>query len=283
MPSLADADYPNLVKALCVGESGTGKSGALASLALAGYSLHILDYDAGLTSRNFLFDALKHDKEALARVRYESPRDNIVPGLKGLPKIESPVHAYKDAGMILNQWKADNLTSKDILVLDTLTTFSDAAFNEGLALGGRLNQRPQLQDYGWMAESVKLFLEMITSPMLRCHVIVNTHIRYLSGEGDAEIMRGLPNAKGQEVSRTVSRYFNTVLLFHTQGSGPAAKRVISTKPRGVIEVKAPSSSLDDTYPIATGMADIFAALTGPPPSTAPPRANAPSVKALTQT
>lgn len=267
MPTLADADYPNLIKTLGVGESGTGKSGSLASLARVGYNLHVLDYDAGLTTRNALFDSIKDDMAARKRVRYETPRDTIQ-AIAGVPRIKPPVHAYKDAGRILNEWGAQDFTENDVLVLDTLTTFSDAAFNEALILGGRLNQRPQLQDYGWCADSVKLFLEMITSPDLKCHVIVMTHIRYLSGEADVEIMRGLPNAKGQEISRTVSRYFNTVLLYHTKGSGPAAQRVISTKPQGVIEVKAPPS-VKPSYPIDTGLADLFKDILGHGPG-APP-------------
>lgn len=269
MPTLADASYSNIIKSLIVGESGSGKSGSLASLAKAGYNLHILDYDGGLGANNALFDALKSDRAALARVRYETLRDTIIPQANGLPKIKAPVHAYKDAGKTLNEWNVGSFTSDDVLVLDTLTSFSDAAFNEALALAGRLNQRPQLQDYGWLADSVKLFLEMITDPDLKCHVIVLTHIRYLSGEGDSEIMRGLPNAKGQEITRTVARYFNSVLHYRTIGSGPGAKRVISTKPQGVIEVKAPLS-VKDTYPIESGLAQLFYDILGANPAPRPP-------------
>ncbi len=238
---------------LNIGESGSGKTGALASLARAGYNLHILDYDNGL---DIIANVLRDDAAALGRVRYESLRDIIV-SVNGIPRVKSPVSAYKNAGKTLTEWKAETFTPSDILVLDTLTTFSDAAFNEALVLGGRLNQRPQLQDFGWMADSVKLFIEMITSPELNCHVIVNTHVRYLNGEGDTEIMKGLPNAKGQEVSRTVSRFFNTVALTRTIGTGPAAKRVISTKPQGVVEVKASNPKVKDSYPVDVGLAQLF--------------------------
>ena len=37
------ADKP--IKMLVIGDTGTGKTGALASLANSGYKLHILDYD----------------------------------------------------------------------------------------------------------------------------------------------------------------------------------------------------------------------------------------------
>jgi len=253
---------------LNIGESGAGKTGALASLAQAGYNLWVLDYDNGLDVVQNVLRRLPDPLAAsvLKRVTYETLRDTIV-SVSGLPRVKSPVSAYKGAGKVLTEWGAQNFTPQDVLVLDTLTTFSEAAFNEALQLAGRLNQRPQLQDYGWMADSVKLFIEMITAPELNCHVIVNTHVRYLSGEADAEIMKGLPNAKGQEISRIVSRYFNTVTLTRTRGTGPAAKREISTQPQGVVEVKTSAPThVKPTYPIETGLASLFEDILGHGPS-----------------
>jgi len=260
MPSLADHHSAQVVKLLNIGESGSGKTGALASLARAGYRLWVLDYDNGL---DIVQNALRDDKAALARVTYETLRDTIT-SVNGLPKLKPPIHAYKDAGRVLTEWKAQEFTPQDILVLDTLTTFSEAAFNEALVLGGRLNQRPQLTDYGRALESVKLFIEMITSPDLNCHVIVNTHIRWFSGDEENQTQaRGLPNAKGQEISRVVSRFFNTVALTRSTGSGKATKRILSTRPQGVVEVKTSSpTTVKDEYPIESGLASLFADILG---------------------
>lgn len=270
MPNLTEHPSGQVVKLLNIGESGAGKTGALASLAAAGYNLHILDYDSGLDIlRNVL------TPEAAKRVRYETLRDQIV-FTNGVPKLKPPVHAYKDAGKTLTAWDADKFGPNDVLVLDSLTTFSDAAFNEALMLAGRLNQRPQLQDYGWLADSVKLFIEMITSDMIPCNVVVNTHIRFFAG--DAEEMttaRGLPNAKGQEISRIVSRYFNTVVLSRSFGSGPATKRVISTQPQGVVEVKTSQPSVKPTYPITTGLAELFKDILGHEPGPPVPHGTQP--------
>lgn len=259
MPSLDAHPSTSIIKLLAIGENGTGKSGALASLAKAGYKLWILDYDNGLDT---LADALSGDNGALGRVQFETLRDDIVT-TNGLPKIKAPVHAYEDAGRTLERWRVEEFGPNDVLVLDTLSTFTGAAFNKALALGARLNQRPQLQDYGWMADSVKLFLEMLTSPELNCHVIVNTHVRYLASESDDTTQRGLPNAKGQEISREVGKYFNNVILFRTLGSGPGARRRISTQPQGVVEVKVSApSKVKPEYPIDTGLADLFADILG---------------------
>lgn len=262
MPTLLDSHASSTIKMLNIGESGTGKTGACASLAKAGYRLWVLDYDAGFSSQNPLLDALSGDREAMGRVNYETLRDTITTQ-NGLPKVKAPTHAYKAAGRVLTEWKVSEFTPQDIIILDSLTTFSDAAFNEALSLGARLNQRPQLQDFGWCADSVKLFIEMLTSPELNAHVIVNSHIRYLASEGDEAIQRGLPNAKGQEISRVVSRYFNTVVLSRTLGSGAGARRRISTQPQGVVEVKTSSpSKVKPDYPIDTGLSDLFADILG---------------------
>ena len=254
MPTLDDHDAINAVKMLNVGESKSGKTGALASLAKAGYYLDILDYDNGL---DILRNVLADDREALRRIRYESPRDTIAT-INGLPQLRPPIHAYKDAGKILQDWKLDELGPDHILVLDTLTTFSEAAFNQSLMTAGRLNQRPQLTDYGWMADSVKLFVEMITDPGIKCHVIVNTHVRYFSADEESQTQaRGLPNAKGQEISRIVSRYFNTVVLTRSTGTGAGTRRLITTKPQGVVEVATSNPKAKDTYPVETGMAALF--------------------------
>ena len=264
MTSLADHHSSQLIKLLNIGESKTGKTGALASLAKAGYRLWILDYDNGV---DILANVLRDDPAAMARVTLETPRDTIIFS-NGVPKLKPPIHAYKDAGRILSEWKADSFGPNDIIVLDTLTTFSDAAFNEALMLGGRLNQRPQLQDYGWMADSVKLFIEMLTSPAIACHVIVNTHIRYFSGDAEDQTQaRGLPNAKGQEISRVVSRYFNTVVLTRSTGSGFGTKRLISTQPQGVVEVATSAPlSVKASYSVTEGLAPLFADILGHGPA-----------------
>jgi len=280
MPSLATHSTSQLIRLLNLGDSKSGKSGSLASLAAAGYNLWILDYDNGI---DIIANVLRGDKAALARITYESPRDLIVSS-GGKPQLKPPIHAYKDAGRILTEWKASEFTAQDVLVLDTLTTFSDAAFNEALMLGGRLNQRPQLQDYGWCADSVKLFIEMITSPEFPAHVIVNSHVRYFAADEESQTQaKGLPNAKGQEISRVVSRYFNTVVLTRTQGSGPAAKRIISTQPQGVVEVATSSPfTVKPSYPVETGMASLFADILGHGPASAPPAKGTPPSAPSTQ-
>lgn len=263
MPALSKHPSSSIVRLLNIGENGTGKTGQLASLADAGYRIWIIDYDNGV---DILKNLLRDKPEAMARVNYETLRDRVA-FVNGVPTLKAPITAFQDAGKWLAKWGADKFDAQDVLVIDTLSGMSEAAFNYALALGGRLNQRPQIQDYGVMADRIRLFIEMITSDEMHCNVIVNTHIRYFAGDEDtATAPRGLPNAKGQEIPRTVASYFNTVVLSHTIGRGPAARRQISTRPEGVIEVKTSNPlGVKAKYSVETGLAELFADILGKGP------------------
>lgn len=268
MPTLDEHPGSSLVKMLNVGRSKTGKTGLLAGLVKAGYNLHILDYDNGL---DILGKVIRDDKEmdasALKRVHYETLRDNIST-LNGVPRVRPPPKAFKAAGETLTKWQAEKFTDNDVLVLDTLMSFSEAAFRQATFLAGRLNQRAQLQDYGWMADSVLMFIEMLTAPELKCHVIVNTHIRFFGGNEEMQTdPLGLPDAKGQEVAKNVSRFFNTVVMTRSMGSGAGTRRIITTRPQGVVEVATSNpTSVKDTYRVDnSGMALLFKDILGHSP------------------
>ncbi len=277
MPSLTDHHSSSVVKLLNIGESGSGKTGALASLARVGYRLWVLDFDNGL---DILANLLTPEEQA--RVTYESLRDERTL-TNGISKVKTAT-AWKGAGKALEAWDAGALGPSDILVLDTLSTASQAAFNYCLPLNPTNIQAV----YGSMADTVLAFIDTITASPMNCNVIVNTHVRFLGGEGDTMQMRGLPNAKGQQIPKEIGKFFNTCVLTRTQGSGPAARRLISTKPQGMIEVKTSNPlNVKGEYPLETGLADLFADILGHGPVSAPPaRAttpNAPSTPAQPQT
>jgi len=266
MPSLTQHHATSVIKMLNIGDSGTGKTGALGSLARAGYRLWILDYDNGL---DILALTLKDDPKALERVTYETLRDHRV-FRKGIPTLVSPITAYTNAGITLEKWQAaaGAFGPQDVVVIDTLTTFSKAAMNFALNIAGRLNSRIQLTDYGDLARGVLAFIDTITSEEAKFNVIVNSHVKYMGGDEEAQtMMKGLPNSEGQQVSKDVSLFFNTIVLSRTQGSGPATKRVISTQPQGVVQVKVSNPpGIKPSYPIETGLAALFADILGHGPS-----------------
>ena len=60
-----------------------------------------------------------------------------------------------------------------------------------------------------------------------------------------------PNARGQQISRNVARFFNTVLLTRAKGTGPGASREICTRPQGVIDVKSSAPSRIKAKPMTS--------------------------------
>src|SRR5262249_19802502 len=134
-------------------------------------------------------------------------------------------------------------------------------------------------EYGWMADSVKLAMDLLTSTAIPCHVIVNTHVKVTASEEEKLTIErnkqgapnepfqraiGLPNARGQEIPRIVARYFNNV--FYYTRVGP--KRVITTRPQGIVDVKTSSLKVEAQYPIEDGLAKLFTALGASPPQPA---------------
>lgn len=272
-----------IVRALNLGESGGGKTGALASLVIAGYTLWILDYDNGL---DILVAALREHyksdpdglKAAMSRVHYKTLRDATVVQA-GVVKIKAPPTAWKDSGKALQAWNINSFTNNDVIVIDTLSTMTRVALNEAMMLGARLNQKVADIDYGWMATSVFLFIEMLTDDDLKCNLVVNSHIRYLHGQEEtvedsrgnekaAGAIKGLPNALGQQIPREIAKYFNTLI---TTRVGPGGKRTISTTPNAGIDVKTANPfGVKKSYPVETGLADLFRDMLGHGPTPTQP-------------
>lgn len=248
---------------LLLGDSGAGKTGSLASLAKAGYTLYVLDVDNGL---DVLANLLSGDAEALGRVNYITVTDKM----KSVAGRPVPVKAtvWTRAINLLMDWKegpeapsAGGINSwgpKDILVVDSLTFLSNAALNHILALNGRLGQQPHQSDWYHAQGLVEGLLQQLYDEGVKCNIIIMAHITYI---GEDHALRGYPNTVGKALSPKVGRYFNSMLMARSQGQGSALKRKIITNVSSGIDLKntAPTKVLPE-YPLETGLADYFKAV-----------------------
>ncbi len=75
MPALSSRSSSTLVKIMLIGHSGAGKTGALTSLARAGYKICICDLDNGLDA--LVNHLTAEEPAALSRVSYTSFRDKM--------------------------------------------------------------------------------------------------------------------------------------------------------------------------------------------------------------
>jgi len=273
MASLATHQSAATTKLLFIGNSGAGKTGALASLASAGYKLRIIDLDNGLdVLANLLGDATStYDKGAIERVKFVT----LTEKMKMLNGIVMPVAATVWSKMtnLLSDWKdgeeklgpVTTWTSDDVLVIDSLSFLGTAAMNFILQVNGRLGKAPFQSDWGEAQRLLESLLQMLYSTDVKCNVIVCCHIVFLGKEGEQE--KGFPNALGKALPPKIGRYFNSTLMAETKGQGSAARRVIVTNTSSMVELKNTAPlKVKPEYPLTTGLADYFFALHGKHPT-----------------
>lgn len=268
MPSLAKHHSAEVTKLLFLGESGSGKTGALASLAKAGYNLRIVDLDNGV---DILYNLLKDDEEALSRVVYETITDKFKMQ-KGRPLPEAKV--WTKVTQLLSHWKVEGeggydlgtletWTPKDVLVIDSVTFLAKAAFRHILSISGRLGQSPYQSDYGDAQRLVEDLFATLYGSDVNCNVIGISHITYIEDQYIGT--KGHPTTIGKALSPQLPRYFNSMLMAKSSGQGATSKKLIHTKPIAAVELKTTNPKVvKDSYPLETGLAEYFAALRGNP-------------------
>ena len=272
MPSLAQHQSNEFTKMLLEGDSGSGKTGALTSLVVAGYQLRILDFDNGLeTLKQFIY---KECPDKIANVEYRTLRDKRKASADG-PIIDGSPRAFINGIKMLDKWAYDDINlgppaewgSDCILVIDSLTFFSDAAwdFREPLASRGRDGRYDQRAVYKDAQDAIENVLAMLTSESFRTNLIITSHIRYMEREDGTR--KAYPTSVGSALGPTIPRYFNSVALCETSAGG---KRTIKTAATAMIDLKNPKPfAMAPSYPIESGLAEFFSVLREPPTQTQP--------------
>lgn len=265
MPKLSARSATSPIKLMVIGDSGTGKTGALESLVRAGYKLRILDFDGGL---DYLQEALSDSPELLDNVQYatftnhfKTVNGRVIP--KGNPKAWADALKTMETGKVgqgddAEQWgKPEEWDENTFLVVDSLTMASKAAMLQVLHVNGRLFEPPQIQDWGQAQGLVEGLIQWICSEDIKCNVMVLSHINFIEMQNG--LVKGYPSAVGKALSTTLPRYFNTILNATTKGSGKSATRIISPVPIQSIETKAmiPVEKLPESWPISTAYAQFM--------------------------
>lgn len=258
------------IKMMLLGDSGTGKTGALVSLLKSGYRLHVLDFDNGTDIiRNMLRGdkALENFSSTLLTDGFRVSGVNIIP----------TANAWGNAVKALGDYKPDTKGDKDILVIDSLTFAGRAAVRFVLNLNGRTGDLPGWNDYFTAQGLIDKFLAALYSETTKCNVIVLTHVREIAKTRQEMDSKGrlvtleeegtrkgyAETGAGKALSPTIGRFFNSVLLADIEGSGQATRRIIRTVPHENVGLKNSNPNVvRPTYPLATGLADYFSALRG---------------------
>lgn len=267
MAKLSEHHSSKFTKMILFGDSGTGKTGSLTSLAKAGYNLRILDTDNGLDIlRQFV---AKECPERLDSIDYETVRDKYVEGpiyMNGAvvgkgPTVKKPT-AYLRTLDLLTQW-SDGTTPTEwgdntVFVLDSLTGLGKAAFE--WARNMNVAAKDGRQWYGTAQASLENILALLTSEEFRTNVIIISHVDYRS-EGENSPIKGYVNAVGAKLGPNIPKYFNTVVLAETSGSGANTRRRIKTLSNGTVDLKtAAPFKIERELELGSGLAELFKTL-----------------------
>ena len=169
MANISQHKSTSVTKLLLVGDSGSGKTSALASLANAGKKLRILDFDDGL---DILSEYLT--PEAVSRVSYVTLRDSL-----------GQANAFRRGAQLLATWKdgEENFGSvkewgdDTVLVIDSLTLMGEAALRGALVFNNKKpTEQPTQPEWGTAARDVQNILQYITGDEVKCNVVVTSHI-----------------------------------------------------------------------------------------------------------
>lgn len=236
MPTLDKHSAHNLAKILAVGDSGTGKSGSLSSLALAGYKLKIADFDNGLDVLVGLLSDLPDWPKIAPNIEYETFTDEYGDPKKTTRYAPKTGDAFTRGLRQIAEWSSSGPDTW--LVIDSLTRFCDRAMDRTLALTGRLGQQPQLQEWGAAMADIEAFLGLMSSAQVTCNTIMFAHKTYV--EGDDGVAVPYPRALGSKLPPKVPSFFNTMIGYVVSGSGENVKREIVTTPYRGLGFKTPA-------------------------------------------
>lgn len=260
MPSLADHHGSHFVKLLYIGDSSTGKTGSLTSLVKAGYKIRILDFDNGVDT---LAQYVRQEcPDKITNVDYETVRDTYKSDAVRGPVVAGTPKAFTKGLELMTKWTDGSNPAEwgenTIFVLDSLSAFGKAAFAWAKAMNAmQAKPNPDARAMYFTAQqALEDTVTLLTSEHFRTNVIIISHVNYKEiVEG---VTKGYANAIGTALGPVLPRYFNTLVMAESIGSGKMTQRKIKTVPTGIVDLKSPITfKLDAELPLATGMATLF--------------------------
>ena len=262
MPTLEAPNGKAPIKLLLMGDSGTGKTGSLSSLVRSGYKLRVLDYDCKIAGGILPILIARDCPEKLGSVLYEPLRDNLKASSLG-PILDGVPLAFTRGLGFLDKWSDGSIPkdwdSSTILVIDSLTFLSDAAFNWAKSMNPSAKE-PRQWFYS-AQQAIEGTIALLCAARFTTNVIVIAHVTWQSRPDGT--MKGFPATVGQALGPTVPTYFENMALCQTLGG----KRTIQTVPTALVDLKNPAAfKMAPTLPIETGLAEFFKTVKGGGPS-----------------
>jgi len=271
MPNFAaDADEPSgPLRLLVLGKSGAGKTGALASLLLAGYRVWLIACETGVpVLKNLIRDTPEYQKIDRSLLNYititnsfAAVQGKTMPISQGWAKFHDTLARWEAPPKIpADPYWLYTLTDKDVVVIDTNTGLSDLAKDHYLASNGRGGGDLLWKDFAALKSLLDPVFRNLTCSKVKAHVIVNCHIQDVKVDPNDEKSAtiGYPTATSKALAVEMGRHFNNTLLLEETPSALGPVRKFRTDGGGQVKTKTEApGAVKKEYPINTGLADYF--------------------------
>jgi hypothetical protein len=285
------------VRSIILGSSGAGKTGALLSLAAAGYRLWVYDFENG-------YPILKNGvRDKYPKLTISGPDDTFVGDINVMQisngfrafagKLVPESDGYSRFNDALASWKAPasnapfwlyTLTSRDIVIPDSLTSLGSMIQLHVMSQGGQISATdptPKWQQYRPMKDYMYYTMGCLTNERMKAHLVVPAHIKEVTEGGEkhpdpkrpGEKMTvgghevGYPNCTGTEDSRLIGRFFNEMLFLTKEKDLRGTKRKFLTEAKDFMPLKSSAPfSIKPSYDIENGLAEFFFDILGEKPN-----------------
>ena len=263
MANLENPTTVTPIKMLYIGDSGSGKTGSLASLAHAGYNLRILDLDNGLDAlRNYLLDVKSpYKKDSRSRVKAKTITEAVTT-LTAMPGGPRQATVWNRLIAMLNHWKdgpeedlgpVASWGIRDILVIDSLTFAGYAAMSFAALMNSNTRNSDTRMIYFHAQNYVEHLIQFLYGDDIKCNVIITGHIQFIGDE--MTITHGYPSTVGRALAPKLGRYFNSILMAKSEGTNHR----IYTQPTSRVELKNSAPlKVKPYYDMTFGLSEFFA-------------------------
>ena len=213
------------------------KTTLLSTLANAGYNLRIADFDGGL---NILENYVNDD--ARERVSYLNFQDELGKS-DATDRFFKALRKWEDFGPI-TEWD-DNT----VLVIDSLGFMGEAALRKALSFAGKkLTDRMAPAEWYDAQREVKQLLQYLLSDLLKCHIVVLTHIKYI--EDDAGVAIGYPSTVSRGFDVEVPKYFNDMYRLDVRQKSGEYVRTLRTQADNRMRLKCSAPKFMEANEVA---------------------------------
>jgi hypothetical protein len=284
MASAASLRGKSPFRGFLVGFPGSGKTGALASLANAGYKLRVLDFEGN-------FQPLLGFSDPRADIDIVTLQDKMKNGDKYVEIVGIP-EAFNNANRMMKEWKytedgqeinlgkSSEWGSDTIVVVDSLTSLSASIFRRAMKMNNKTPSNITSSVWGHAVADLSNFIDLLKAEENRFHLLIIAHLQILGPadfiqQGDTEEIREkklevigkdmiptryYPISVTKPDAQKVHGKLPIMLQFEKKVKLGKDVRVIKVESGPEIDVKFPAKIVKSEYPIETGMADIFTTL-----------------------